>query len=156
MEPWGICPFSKTKKNLLLWSHYADSHRGLCFKFDPIFDKDTFRNLEVKYTKEFEVASWSRHQEKSIIHLITTKYISWQYEQEIRSWQDNLIDGNGKISRLKSFNKNCLKEICFGLGCDDKQIDVVKQLVEKAGYENIEFFKAKRSKLKFELDFEPV
>ena len=26
----GICSFSRTRKNQLMWSHYSDEHRGFC------------------------------------------------------------------------------------------------------------------------------
>jgi hypothetical protein len=29
-----ICCFTTNKKNLLLWAHYADSHKGVCVEFD--------------------------------------------------------------------------------------------------------------------------
>lgn len=30
----GICCFSKRDDNLLMWSHYSQSHKGVCLKFD--------------------------------------------------------------------------------------------------------------------------
>ena len=31
----GICSFSTIPDNTLMWSHYADQHRGFCIGFDP-------------------------------------------------------------------------------------------------------------------------
>jgi len=33
-EEFGIFSLSKSKNNLLMWSHYADSHKGYCIGFD--------------------------------------------------------------------------------------------------------------------------
>jgi len=30
----GVSCFSQEEDNLLMWSHYADKHKGLCLKFD--------------------------------------------------------------------------------------------------------------------------
>lgn len=33
----GCSCFSKTNKDNLMWSHYADGHKGICLKFDSSF-----------------------------------------------------------------------------------------------------------------------
>jgi len=30
----GITCFSKVRDDILMWAHYADKHKGLCFEFD--------------------------------------------------------------------------------------------------------------------------
>ena len=30
----GICSFSRTRKNQLMWAHYADEHKGFCIGFN--------------------------------------------------------------------------------------------------------------------------
>ena len=34
VESYGIQCFCSYSNNLLLWAHYADNHRGICFEFD--------------------------------------------------------------------------------------------------------------------------
>jgi len=29
----GVCAFSLTQENRLMWSHYADDHRGICLTY---------------------------------------------------------------------------------------------------------------------------
>ena len=36
-----ICCFSEVDDNILMWSHYADSHKGLCLEFDTKKIPDT-------------------------------------------------------------------------------------------------------------------
>ncbi|MCL6102466.1 MAG: DUF2971 domain-containing protein [Bacteroidetes bacterium] len=43
-EHYGISCFSYVKDNVLMWSHYANSHKGFCV----IFDKDIL-NKSIKY-----------------------------------------------------------------------------------------------------------
>lgn len=33
LQQVGICSFSKARKNQLMWSHYADEHKGICIGF---------------------------------------------------------------------------------------------------------------------------
>lgn len=32
----SCCCFSKSNKEILMWSHYADSHRGFCLEFSTV------------------------------------------------------------------------------------------------------------------------
>jgi hypothetical protein len=75
----GILCFSADWKDPVIWSHYSDKHRGLCLGFE-IPDEKCQR---VRYVAE----------RLSLLHpptladanaLVFTKYINWQYEQEIR------------------------------------------------------------------------
>jgi hypothetical protein len=33
-KQWGVACLSETFNNILLWSHYADGHKGICLEFD--------------------------------------------------------------------------------------------------------------------------
>ena len=74
----GVLCFSLDRGNPLLWSHYADKHRGLALGFDvdegisrPIIYRSTRPALG---TKADQIAN----------ALLFTKYEDWRYEQEIR------------------------------------------------------------------------
>lgn len=77
-QRYGVLCFSLSWHNPLLWSHYADRHRGVALGFDV---SDAILK-PVSYVKgrpilkqiSMEVAHW----------LLFTKYIDWQYEQEAR------------------------------------------------------------------------
>jgi hypothetical protein len=47
----GIFSLSAAEKNLLMWAHYADSHRGLLIEFDP---KHPFFNASNPSDAEFD------------------------------------------------------------------------------------------------------
>lgn len=46
-----ICCFSETCKSILMWSHYADRHKGICLRFRSA--KDLLKKEENKYYLEF-------------------------------------------------------------------------------------------------------
>ena len=50
----GICCFAPTADSVLMWSHYTDSHRGLCLKFDLLADPGAFSlPFKVEYHDEY-------------------------------------------------------------------------------------------------------
>jgi len=77
--------FSLDWQNPLLWSHYADRHRGLALGFDV--DERILKRVSYVETRptvnevNFAVAN----------SLLFTKYIDWRYEQEARIYT-NLKD----------------------------------------------------------------
>jgi hypothetical protein len=74
----GLLCFSLDRNNPLLWSHYADRHRGLALGFDV--DEQIMRRVfyrkdrPILKTVDVEVSNW----------LLFTKYEDWRYEQEAR------------------------------------------------------------------------
>jgi len=80
-DRFGLICFSKHWHNPLLWSHYADKHRGMCLGFDVID-----RSLRpVKYVKERPALKMPPSKE-SADELLFTKYRDWKYEEELRNW----------------------------------------------------------------------
>jgi hypothetical protein len=69
----------------LMWSHYTNKHRGLCFEFSTA--TLMFRNaLKVVYKPEYQ--NWLLYlvdPEKSI-EMVLTKSDEWEYENEFRLW----------------------------------------------------------------------
>jgi len=81
----GILCFSKKWSNLLLWSHYADKHRGAALAFEIHPDLIT----EILYTtrrKTLNVPALTKRgdlakKDKAIIY--ATKSQHWEYEEEV-------------------------------------------------------------------------
>lgn len=77
----GLLCFSKNWDNLLLWSHYATSHTGLCLGFD-IPDHSS---LDVHYQPNLLKISNVKDIGPDLAYrLLSTKHESWKYEQEVR------------------------------------------------------------------------
>ena len=53
-QSFGVLCLSECPDDILLWSHYADSHRGLCLEFDVAGYSGVFPRLHaVKYANEY-------------------------------------------------------------------------------------------------------
>ena len=77
-QQYGMLCFSLDWQNPLLWSHYADRHRGLALGFDV--DEQILKPVSYVETRPIleEIDIRVAHS------LLFTRYIDWQYEREVR------------------------------------------------------------------------
>ncbi len=83
---WGALCFSRGWSDPLLWSHYADKHRGLCLGFD-VPDKKVLRMSYDAQRLEVDIGHELSRQSgpvKLAWKLMSTKYRGWKYEREVR------------------------------------------------------------------------
>ena len=86
----GLLCFSKTWRNPVLWGHYADRHRGLCLGFDvpkAFLEKVKYVKLRLPFPNTIDEAFMK--------HLLFTKFLYWQYEQEYRAFVNLEKETNG-------------------------------------------------------------
>jgi len=140
----GVCCFSKSSTNKLLWSHYADAHKGVCLKFDITKDENLFLTaFPVKYSTNYPKFDYLKQRNKLAESMLLTKSLDWNYEQEIR-----VITGK---SGAQHFQKDCLKEIIFGCKATDLEIEKIKEILLNYGYKNVRFRKVELSPSKFKI-----
>ncbi|MHB1494378.1 MAG: DUF2971 domain-containing protein [Acidithiobacillus sp.] len=127
-----IC-FSERNDNILLWSHYANSHRGVCLEFDigtwkarnsmlplfPVIYKPNNERPEVKLTmKSFQTTAFAEN-------AIFSKGLCWAYEQEWRL----VVDPWGRRDSI-DFLPSYLTGVFFGVNASTKDkmkiLDIVK------------------------------
>ena len=143
-KQYGILCFSKNWTNPLLWSHYANRHKGVAFQFELNSDIA----LPVKYRKNrFEIDFEKKIRLKEIITkeetegIWLTKYESWQYEQELRviCSKKDCKEKNGLL--FHPFNHDIsLKGIVLGPLCEIAISDIEAALPRK---EEIEIIKSR-------------
>lgn len=147
----GLLCFSEHWGNPVLWSHYADKHRGICLGFD-VFEEFA---LQVNYTEkrmpvEFQDNDPDRGLSFEFVNkLLKTKYIHWKYEEERRVYVelDESTKDNGQFF-YPFDDKIQLKEVIIGPSCEisvneiesmkiikDKSIRVIKA---RLGFNNFE------------------
>ena len=146
-----ICCFSEVKDNILMWSHYADKHRGACLGFDEeiIFTERVFDSFygTVKYEEKIVPYNLSEYREEAIHHWILTKSKSWEYEKETR-----FLIGSNPPEFIK-FNKSSIKEILLGCNMVDKRKKAIDNLIfNNLEYSWITLNEMKRSDHEFSLE----
>ncbi len=137
--------------NILMWSHYADSHRGICLKFSlkswpdmcsallPV-DYSTHR-IPVNITK-------SRFDNAELVRAVNlTKHRGWSYEKEWRAL--------GEKCGEYDFPPAALVAIIFGCRTPTNDKLRVKRAVETKR-PRIKLYEAKERKGAFALDICPA
>lgn len=114
---FGMLCFSRSWKNPVQWSHYADGHKGMCLGFDV--DDELLEPVVYQAARhwvdwgaiidgdeaagEEEMRRWHR-----------TKYLHWSYEEEVRIFlrlEERDPDGNW----YRPFDDRiCLAEVILG------------------------------------------
>jgi len=112
----GMLCFSSDWTNPVLWSHYADKHRGICLGFDVSnVDSNGLPYLTpVQY--KHKMSPWPKHgfDEKQMLSLMRTKFRHWAYEGEYRVFT-TLKDPSPEGLYFCEFSEVLvLKEVIFG------------------------------------------
>jgi hypothetical protein len=111
-EYMGLLCFSKNWSNPVQWSHYAESHRGMCLGFDVSAAAGI---REVRYVKNRirpNLRAMRVMGDAAIAHmldLLTLKFEHWAYEQEYRLFVR--LDEQDQESGLYFFDFGNSKEV---------------------------------------------
>lgn len=123
-EKWD-CP--------LMWSHYADQHRGLCIQYDTSLTKhpnlgavDYQRSRSIKASDliAWKLRGLSEAEQRVGNTYFFTKSTQWKYEQE---WRDIRPSSGASDEGFP------ITSIYFGLRCDEAVRTCILKLVENSG-----------------------
>lgn len=91
--------FSERNDSLLMWSHYADEHRGICIGYNLYNLIKNYNCFPVIYSNEMpQEKELSLDKPYSLMKYILTKYSEWSYEKEWRIIQiDSTCTESGKL-----------------------------------------------------------
>jgi len=151
----GIVCFSATNDNILMWSHYADQHKGVVIGFDSKILSDDW--IPVDYSKErysYNFASDAKDIE--VKRVIARKSDAWAYENEYRfgvSLQqcEKINSGNEPVF-IFGYTSKAVKEVIFGCRMSSRNInDFGAALKERYG-NSIMNYKAMADKIKYEIN----
>ncbi len=134
---------SEINNDILMWSHYANCHKGVCIGLfmPPVVSSIDFLTMKVNYTdiiKPKRFYTNDQHQRGlALVYWVFTKASCWSYEKEVRSVIKN--EGNQlRISNEKfcdvELNSSQLKEIYFGLETSKKDVDDLTQIIKSKNY----------------------
>lgn len=105
----GVFCLSEVRDNILMWSHYADGHRGfgLQFHIDPKHSSLGRSLHKVEYTSTYPQINVVKAPGTQTGMILLTKSDFWKYEKEWR-----IIDDNGPGIRV--FPAEMLTGVIFG------------------------------------------
>lgn len=85
LEEIGVFSFAGDPRSILMWSHYANDHTGVCFQFERAVDFATLGGaLAVKYSADYPVVNWVTDFAESLGKVMLQKHGGWSYESEDR------------------------------------------------------------------------
>jgi Protein of unknown function (DUF2971) len=142
---------SSVNDNILMYSHYAEKHRGICLEFlvtnDPFFD-----TLDYVRYKKMIPPFHAFNENKNLIQNelkeieVLTKSCQWSYEEEWR------ILKNG--SPIYIFSPEILSSIIFGCQTSSEDKIIIERAVEKR-IPPIQLKEAIKKEKSFELEIKP-
>lgn len=173
IDSYGVLCLSRVRENILMWSHYANSHKGVCFGFKNDLWK-YFNNYDwpiihykVKYS---HIHPFQKIHEDLILNkrfntkdgflnycdlsyaleeaTFTVKHSSWKYEKEER-----IIS---QISGAHTFKPEALDHIILGMNISSRDEETITQLLKNNDWTNVKVLKAKKGKAALSLDIEEV
>lgn len=162
----GLLCFSLTKTNPLIWSHYADRHRGIAIGFE--YTADNGRLLPVSYSEnnerpivDFSNPSYSSSEKGQEIFL--TKAKDWKYEEEYRELvaiRDCKVSGghfftNDIIWNHMGQKQRVPKEVILGAHCSVCP-SYIRKTLSQSGFGEVTVMKARLSEDKYSVNSETV
>jgi len=127
----GVICFSKSWSNTVLWSHYADKHRGIALGFEvtdrflmPVQYEKSLKKIKIE-----QILSKTEADEEFGKILLATKFEDWRYEDECRVWIDLTRHEPDNGLYFCSFDEHMvLSSVILGARCEIP-IEQVRELV---------------------------
>ena len=128
-----ISCFTEDYDNLLMWSHYGDNHKGICFgyKFEDIhmddstfFEKIIYKELKtnIEIDEMLKMSVKIKNEVLTISEVYLRKHKNWEYENELR-----LINLNYKEDYYYNIK---ISEVYFGIDSALEDIKVITKLLK--------------------------
>uniref|UniRef100_I2Q6X3 DUF2971 domain-containing protein n=1 Tax=Desulfovibrio sp. U5L TaxID=596152 RepID=I2Q6X3_9BACT len=147
---YGVLSLTKRFDSPLMWSHYADQHRGVCIEYS-LCDRTGVTPVRVDYNASRGISSkkildWVRSNQMEVDEDIIQKYFfskakDWEYEEEWRC-----------LSKDKGVNPCPFKisSILFGMRCDISIVAAIIKLMS-SHEDTISYFRVKPMDGQFKL-----
>ena len=142
----GVLCLTEIEDDILMWSHYAEKHTGVCFKFgtDAEFfhpvQQVVYSHLYPTFTRHFaqlvedlsKSASVAESARKEINQLFLTKADHWKYEREWRLLRFDLDRAHPEPG-VVAFPTSSLVGVILGCCADPSSQDYVRRLIHETG-----------------------
>jgi hypothetical protein len=124
-----VCSLTKSRNNFLMWSHYAEGHRGVVVGVDIVDKKSETREVIYDGPMQLGIRTVSYNTPRE---LLSHKLVAWSYEEEVRVFVENgyyvsveireVIFGSRMSNQEKSFLREFLRRVCPTLPIIDSEV----------------------------------
>lgn len=148
----AVCCLSAQPDHQLMWSHYADSHHGICLRFCTYDEGSPFLTaLPVLYSPIRPLINMAAPSPPDLLEkVLLTKSECWSYEMEWR-----MLDQSSRGSGLRTFPSRFLDGIIFGASVSQEDRREVLSWIERRNHP-IELFDARLDDRRYQLVIGPA
>jgi len=161
----GVFSLSETCMSVLMWTHYADEHKGVCIGYQFPEDMSEFDSQDLmmnmshcKYLPKNPIAAylrvigivddiplleWNKFWYEILGLGLITKHKSWKYEKEIRILR--------KRSGTIKFLPEHIAEITFGIKTNPGDIKTIVNLLGSPEWSHVKYYKMIKDIVSFDL-----
>ncbi|MGA3014481.1 MAG: DUF2971 domain-containing protein [Bacteroidales bacterium] len=156
---YGVLSLSKRWDSILMWSHYADKHRGYCIGFyeEKLYKLgDLQRGGLVNYEPENSFPSidpMEKDDDKKVVIATQLKSFDWQYEEEYRFFKSFHNQTPTDEERKLYFNDDCIAEVIIGLCTSEADGMEIKNICLEKG---ILMNQVEKIPFKFQIQKKPI
>jgi hypothetical protein len=127
----GVICFSRHWSNPLLWSHYAEKHRGVCLGFDVSSEVIIEIEYGAKRLVNDLVNGNTTIDEELQVRLLRTKYTDWAYEDEVRIFEPLEAHQNRSGLHFRIWGDDLvLREVVLGARCIDERARKIESVLK--------------------------
>jgi hypothetical protein len=143
---------SKTKESILMWSYYAEEHKGVVLGFD--FEKKPFKELKdwivtINYQEPKSQFAYNPNDNKwheSLLRVVGTKYKDWKHEEEVRA----IFPGDEEIVKIP---ETTICNVIFGCRCPASERTEITNILNAPRYSHVQISEAHMCRDHFALEF---
>lgn len=152
---YGVLSMSTKWDGILMWAHYADLHRGICYGFweEKLRDSELFgKGGPVNYNPNNTFPFISPFEENIMIKgFIEThnKSNEWNYENEYRLFKLFFPNVPSNDDRIKTIPDDFFAEITLGIKMPEEH---KKEIIEIAKKKGIKIYQAVKVPFEFKID----
>lgn len=142
----GLYCLSEVNDSILMWSHYAEDHRGYCLEFEATDHTPFFGTAQqVQYSIDFPVVDcFNTSNEEQVNLIFLMKFSGWAYEKEWRIINHETGPG------IHEYPPELLRSVIFGLRMPETDRMKIREWVKKRGHV-VKFFEAQRHDHQFKV-----
>lgn len=161
----GIACLSEEPDSILMWSHYANNHRGFCVAYNllGLNQKLQFSAVPVLYTQDrvclrsipLDQDTLNKETMSLFIQSLTSKSPEWSYEKEWRIIRDEVSCGSKWDNKAKGALLDTISPSAIFLGCCASD-ELTSALTQHCQDHKIPLYQMEKNPLLYRLNRKPI
>ncbi len=122
---FGVFCLSERCDSILMWSHYADCHKGICIGFDTTYFKQPHIQ-KVEYSDKYPKLNYYKSSPEEMDRgILFSKSEEWAYERE---WRIVVPEIENRVVNLSS---DSISSIIFGCNCSKDTVSSYAKILKE-------------------------